>query len=206
MDQQEGDPAETEAGFQDRVGTWLLECFGPEVAGDITERGDRFLEEVLEILQAHGYDPGRVAPLVAYVFGRAVGEPFQEMGGVMVTLAAFGHAAGIDMNQAGEAELARIWTKIEQMREKQASKKGIATPLPTLPDGEPDPALLVSMATCLNHGFALLDHQRQARMLADMRKLWAEVQGKGYYAPERRDWYLHCLKQAPKNEQPQPPV
>ena len=51
--------------------------------------------------------------------------------GVMVTLAALCLADALDMHRAGEAELARIWTKVEQIRAKQASKpKG--SPLPQL--------------------------------------------------------------------------
>lgn len=121
------------APFQQRVQPWMLETFGAEIAGDVTERGDRLLEEVLELLQSHGYDPGRVATLREYVFGRPVGEPAQEVGGVMVTLAAYCLATGLDMHAAGEAELSRIWTKVEVIRAKQASKNGLHTPLPTPP-------------------------------------------------------------------------
>jgi hypothetical protein len=59
---------------------------------------------------------------------------------------------------------------------------------------EPDTALLVSMATCLNHGFGLLGTTRQQSMLRDMRKLWDEVMGRGYYRPERADFYMGMIK------------
>jgi hypothetical protein len=59
--------------------------------------------------------------------------------------------------------------------------------------GAPDEALLISMATCLNHGFGLLSAERQRAELHDMRKVWDEVQGRGYYSPERRDFYLSQL-------------
>jgi len=58
---------------------------------------------------------------------------------------------------------------------------------------EPDPALLISMATCLNHGFGLLDKKRQDEILHDMRKLWDEVVGRGYYSPAHRERYLTML-------------
>lgn len=116
--------------FQQRVRPWILECFGQDIAGDMTERGDRFLEEVIELLQAHGYDRERIPALVDYVYSRPAGEPAQEVGGVMVTLAAYCGAAGIDMHAAGDAELARVWTMIPQIREKQASKAGVHSPLP----------------------------------------------------------------------------
>jgi hypothetical protein len=112
------------ASFQTRVLPWLLQCFGPEVAADITERCDRFIEESLELAQALGYDLGRVPALVAYTGGRPAGEPAQEVGGVMVTLAALCSATRLDMHQAGEVELARILQPevLEKIRAKQAAK------------------------------------------------------------------------------------
>lgn len=54
----------------------------------------------------------------------------------MVTLAAYCLATGIDMHAAGEAELARIWTKVDVIRAKQASKRDIHSPLPSSPAPE----------------------------------------------------------------------
>ena len=62
-------------------------------------------------------------------------------------------------------------------------------------DGEePDIALLASMATCLRHDFGLLDAGQQRARLADMRKLWDEVMGMGYYSPKLRGRYLAHLR------------
>ncbi|MDP9412694.1 MAG: hypothetical protein M3Q08_01080 [Pseudomonadota bacterium] len=108
--------------FQQRVQPWMGACFGAEISSDMVERGDRLLEEVLELLQTGGYDFGRVVPLRDYVAARPAGEPSQEVGGVMVTLAAYCLAAGLDMHSAGETELARIWTCVEKIRAKQAAK------------------------------------------------------------------------------------
>lgn len=110
------------ATFQDRVLPWLQACFGQEIANDKTERNHRFLEESLELVQATGCTQSEVHQLVDYVFGRPVGEPAQEVGGVMVTLAALCLAQQMDMHDAGETELKRIWTKVEQIRAKQAAK------------------------------------------------------------------------------------
>lgn len=63
---------------------------------------------------------------------------------------------------------------------------------------EPDQALLVSMATCLNHGFGLLTKESQELILYDMRKLYDEMVGKGYYSQENRERYLAMLAAAPK--------
>ncbi|GEM_PF-1821802 len=110
------------APFQQRVQPWLMECFGSTIAGDREERNHRFLEETLELVQACGCSASEAHQLVNYVFGRPVGEPAQEVGGVMVTLAALCLANGLDMHAAGETELARIWTKVEAIRAKQAAK------------------------------------------------------------------------------------
>jgi len=139
---------ETRAGkpFQARVEPWMRACFGDVIPFDRVERGDRFLEETFELLQSGGYDPARVLELRDYVWGRPVGEPSQEVGGVMVTLAAYCLAFGLDMHQAGETELARIWTKVEAIRAKQAAKPaGIALPIGPEVAGAPlpPPPLLV---------------------------------------------------------------
>lgn len=115
-------PADIGMTFQDRVMPWLQACFGQEIANDKTERNHRFLEESLELVQATGCTQSEAHQLVDYVFGRPVGEPVQEVGGVMVTLAALCLAQKMDMYDAGETELKRIWTKVEQIRAKQAAK------------------------------------------------------------------------------------
>lgn len=120
-----------ERDFQGRVQPWMSACFTPEICADGVERGDRLVEEVFELLQSEGYDPARIPALRDYVWARPVGEPSQEVGGVMVTLAAFCLAHDLDMHAAGETELARIWTKVEKIRAKQASKPtGSALPIP----------------------------------------------------------------------------
>jgi hypothetical protein len=118
--------------FQERVQPWLMECFGPMIAGDREERNHRFLEEAVELVQANGCSASEAHQLVDYVFGRPVGEAPQEVGGVMVTLAALCLASDLDMHQCGEVELGRIWTKVEAIRAKQATKPK-HSPLPQSP-------------------------------------------------------------------------
>lgn len=108
--------------YQSRVKPWLDACFGPEIAGDTTERNHRFLEEALELVQSGGCTASEAHQLVDYVFDRPVGEMGQEVGGVMNTLAALCLAYGRDMHEDGETELARVWTKIDKIRAKQAAK------------------------------------------------------------------------------------
>jgi hypothetical protein len=124
------------ATFQARVAPWMQECFGPQISADRLERGDRLLEEALELLQSGSYPRERIAALTDYVYGRTAGEPRQEAGGVMVTLAAYCLAHALDMHEAGEAELARISAPetVAKIRAKQAAKPtGSALPVAVSP-------------------------------------------------------------------------
>lgn len=116
--------------FQRRVKWWMDACFGPEISADRLERGDRLLEEVFELLRSGDYPRERIRALEEYTYSRPKGEPHQEVGGVTITLAAYCLAHGVDMHQAGEDELARIWTKVDAIRAKQAAKPtGSALPI-----------------------------------------------------------------------------
>lgn len=117
----------TKERYQSRVREWLLACFGAEIASDVVERNFRFLEESLELVQSLGCSKGEAMSLVNYVYERPVGEPYQEAGGVMVTLACLCGSNGLDMDLCGETELARIWTKVEAIRAKQAAKPRMIT-------------------------------------------------------------------------------
>jgi len=110
--------------FQQRVARWMQKCFGAEIAADKMERNDRFTEEALELVQSLGMPKERVLALVDYVYGRDVGDPPQEVGGVLVTLAALCTPNDISMAQAGETEVERIEAHeiVEKIRAKQASK------------------------------------------------------------------------------------
>jgi hypothetical protein len=108
--------------FQDAVWAWMRECFSSTIQSDIVERQDRFLEEVFELLQSLDYPRDRIRALEHYVYNRSPGLPFQEVGGVGITLAALLTPLGISMGDAFAAEHDRIWTKVDAIRAKQASK------------------------------------------------------------------------------------
>lgn len=118
--------------FQNRVKPWLLECFGEMIAKDKEERNHRFLEESLELVQACGCTPSEAHQLVDYVYNRSIGVKYQEVGGVMVTLAALCLAQDLDMHESGEIELRRIWGTVKEIRKKQTEKPK-HSPLPQLP-------------------------------------------------------------------------
>ncbi|WP_234908363.1 hypothetical protein [Rhizobium rhizogenes] len=117
--------------FQRRVDPWMVECFSREIADDVPERNHRFLEEALELVQSASCTREEAHMLVDYVFGRPIGHPLQEAGGVMLTLAALLNALKIDMMAAGEIELRRVNSPeiIAKIRAKQATKPH-SSPLP----------------------------------------------------------------------------
>lgn len=115
--------------FQERVDPWLLQCFGESISRNKLERNHRFIEESIELVQSLGCTKEDVLMLVDYVFDRPLGDPYQEVGGVMVTLAALCLANDLDMHDDGEIELNRIWGKMDVVRQKQLTKPK-NTPLP----------------------------------------------------------------------------
>jgi len=66
------------------------------------------------------------------------------------------------------------------------------------PPEEPDQALLVSMAMLVYHGFGLLTPEQKQCQLREMRKLWEEVMGRGYYSPDNRERYVAMLAARPE--------
>jgi hypothetical protein len=110
--------------YQQRVYLWAVECFGGQVAADRQQANHRFLEEGLELVQANGITREECLQLVEYVYGRPIGDPAQEVGGVMVTLARLCEACDLDMDGAALRELQRITEPrvMEKIRAKQAAK------------------------------------------------------------------------------------
>lgn len=111
-------------GFQQRVTHWSRRAFVRPEALFPQERSDRFCEEAIELLQASGYDKGRILELVEHVYSKPPGKVQQEAGAVLVTLAALLTSLGVVMDDAGADELARISKPevIERIRAKDAAK------------------------------------------------------------------------------------
>lgn len=108
--------------FDSRCHSWAHACFGSKIADNVLERQQRFLEESLELCQTLGMTKDKALQLVDYAFAKEKGEPKQEVGGVMVTLAVLGAVIGIDMQMAGELELSRCWENLSKIRAKHAAK------------------------------------------------------------------------------------
>jgi hypothetical protein len=102
--------------FSDWSSQWMTACFGPVISADVTERNHRFLEEALELVQAKGCTASEAHQLVDYVFNRPIGDPFQELGGIMVMLEALANASDLNMDEAAETKLLRVWHLIDKPR------------------------------------------------------------------------------------------
>lgn len=118
----------SEESYQERVIKWVTDCFGPEYAVNTKERSMRLLEEVIELVQALGLSKDDVLKQVVWTYGRPVGEPEQEFGGVMFTLAALAACAAVDLKPIGEKQLNDNILNKDKIKEKHQLKikQGIA--------------------------------------------------------------------------------
>jgi len=119
--------------YQSSVEKWCLDCFGEEIATNTLERCFRFIEEALELVQSLGVTKEQVLSSVDYTFNRPSGETTQEVGGVMVTLAALCSAGKLNLENSAIQELERIILpeNIEKIRRKHFNKpKEVLSPIP----------------------------------------------------------------------------
>lgn len=106
------------------VQDWARRAF-PRLFNDPGVRRRRFLEEALELFQSLGGEESEVDSLASYVFGRPVGHPPQEIGGVMVTLYSLAEMHGFNVEEAERVEIERVLTKpIEHFQRRDAEKVG----------------------------------------------------------------------------------
>lgn len=112
--------------MQTRVWEWCERCFEGLIDwSSRKERCFRFLEEALELCQSLELTKEEALRVVDYVYGRPIGEPEQEVGGVMITLYALGAREGIDIEEQCRIEYGRImWPPtMDKIRNKQIAKK-----------------------------------------------------------------------------------
>lgn len=121
--------------IQTQITTWAHITFREENVLDRMERGFRFCEESLELVQAIGIDKEDIYKLIDYVYSRPKGDKKQEIGGVLTTLAVLASVHDLDIDLCVRDELKRIWLRIDQIRAKQQNKP-TASPLPGVEDGK----------------------------------------------------------------------
>lgn len=176
------------APFQKRAEDWRHACFQTENDGTNTVvlavRLYRFLEEALELVQALGLDEEKARDIVGYVYNRKEGDPPQEVGGVMTTLAVLCEACNMDMMECGEVELARVWTKVEAIRKSEAAKPDFSTPgtpsgppvATRTPSVQPEFLFLLAAAREIRGTRTVLRGEGIAVPAEAVRKLWGCLQ------------------------------
>lgn len=108
--------------YQRLCAEWAKKCFGLSVTEDKMQRNYRFMEEALELAQSHGVTKEEVLQLVDYTFGRPLGDPLREVGGVMTTLSTMCHVYGYDLETCAYDELEYCEANIDKIREKWRNK------------------------------------------------------------------------------------
>jgi hypothetical protein len=112
--------------YQNLIWKWCLSTFEGIINWRTRkERTYRFLEEAIELSQALELSKEDVLKVVDYVYNRPVGQPKQEVGGVMITLLALCANEGIDCQKELINEYLHIITPEMTMkiRDKQMMKK-----------------------------------------------------------------------------------
>ena len=119
--------------YQSIIGGWGSAVFGENT--DKAQRIFRFLEEALELVQSLNCSKEDALKLVDYVYDRPIGEPLQEVGCTMVTLAMLCNYAGLNLQKGAFDELQRIHQPevIEKILAKNATKPRFS-PLPGTAD------------------------------------------------------------------------
>lgn len=108
------------------IADWGRRTFGERTYNDMRERVARLLEEAVELAQCEGLPAEDAHRIVDYIYGRPVGNHYQEVGGVAVTLAAYAAVAGMNLDQAEMEEIRRVLNvPIEKFRAKQAAKAAV---------------------------------------------------------------------------------
>lgn len=87
--------------------SWAKDTFGP-VALDPRERAMRLLEEAAELAQAEGVTVDEMCNIVERTCARPVGDPFKELGGVLVTIHGYAAVKNISIDAALLTEVVRV--------------------------------------------------------------------------------------------------
>jgi hypothetical protein len=111
---------------------WVTAVRSAAIANDLHERVKRIVEEATELAQAEGLPLEMVFRIVQRTYGRPVGKPEQEVGGIMTTLMTYCQAKGISLYMAEVAEFARaLCTPYYVLKRKYEEKvrDGVAAPI-----------------------------------------------------------------------------
>ena len=105
---------------------WCNRVFGAEHNVDIPTRGLRMVEEAIELCQALDVSPTQVHELVDIVYARKTGNPYQELGGVLMTTVILAEQMHLDYEVCLETEVRRVLNKLVEHFVKRNAEKPVA--------------------------------------------------------------------------------
>lgn len=103
---------------------WGKRCFGAEHMANRRLRALRLVEEAIELAQASNVDPEQLHSLIKSTYSRPVGDPYQELGGVVLTAASYAASQfSQDIDLVLLAETRRVLSKpTEHFRSRNQEK------------------------------------------------------------------------------------
>lgn len=108
--------------LQDGLAEWLTHALGEETLMDPKARAMRVLEEAVELAQALGIPREKAVEQLHHTYDRPVGDPAQEIAGVINGALLAAECIGVDGLLMGEEELHRVWLNVDEIRLKNLSK------------------------------------------------------------------------------------
>jgi hypothetical protein len=102
---------------------WAERCFGIDHVNNFAIRSLRTLEEAAEMSQAFGVSRELALKAINTVYDRPVGDPEQEMGGVLHTMNILCDAMGVEPDEIAERELRRCLKKSPEHFAKRNQEK-----------------------------------------------------------------------------------
>lgn len=108
--------------FQRLIAKWGDSCFGPEANRDVRIRRNVALEESVELFQALEGTEEEAVEILRRTFARPKGDPQQEIGGVLVTIALLAEARGESIETLALTELRRCEDNVDKIRAKRLTK------------------------------------------------------------------------------------
>ena len=90
---------------------WAIRCFGKEHVYNNSVRALRCVEEAVELAQAYDVPLETMLKLVKTVYARPKGDPYQEIGGVLLTVCVLCASRALNVEQVLLDELRRCLEK-----------------------------------------------------------------------------------------------
>lgn len=90
---------------------WAVRSFGTHNTNHLPMRALRLAEEAIELAQAHGLPKEKMQHLVDVVYSRPIGNPYKELGGVLMCVNVMSAAQKLDPEGIFADELNRCLSK-----------------------------------------------------------------------------------------------